>query len=161
MARAPPEGRGSGENTWEDDEIDSVNQFALHARVNQPRAAEDPYEITAPFLPETFLDELSLEVLDSTAEGFYGGFDPPLDAPCVEVGRWTVEGSGGEDYDSFGWVGPAAVVRKHEEVVHVLSNEDNGDLVEKLWEAITNKVCGVALAIGGSTHGIGMHRETV
>ena len=72
-----------------------------------------------------------------------------------------VEGSGGKNYDPFGWVRPVAVVGKHEEVIHALAEEDGGDLVVKLRKAITDEICGAALAIDGSTHGIGVHWEVV
>ena len=161
MARALPERRGGGEDARENDEVNSVNQFVVHERVNQRRAAENPHQITVPFLLETFLNELSLEVLDGTVKCFYGRFDAPLDAPGVEVGRRTVEGSCGKDYDPFGRVGPVTVVRKHEKVVHILAEENDGDLVEKFWKAITDKIRAAALAIDGGTHRIWMHWEVV
>jgi len=161
MAGALPEGRGGGEDARENNEVNSINQFVLHDRVNQRRAAENPHQITAPFLLETFLDELGLEVLDGTVKGFYGRFDAPLDAPGVEVSRRSVEGSCGKDHDPFCRVGPVAVVRKHEEVVHILAEENDGDFVEKFWKAITDEICGAALAIDGSTHGIWVDWEVV
>lgn len=161
LAGALPEGCGNGEETREDDEVHSFNHVALHACVDERRAAEDPDEIAVPFLLEAFLDELGLKLLDGTAEGFCGGVDPPRDVRWIEVGRGLVEGGGGEDYDALGWIGPVAVVGKHEEVVHVLAEEDDGDEAIKLWKAVPSEVCGGALGVDRGVYGIWMDWEVV
>ena len=154
-----PEGRCGGKDARENNEVNSINQFVLHECVNQRRAAENPHQITVPFLLETFLDKLGLKVLDTTVEGFCGRFDAPLDAPRIEISRRTIEGSCGKDYDPFGGIGPVAVVRKHKKVVHILAEENDGDPVEKFWKAIAEEIRGAALAIDGCTRGIWVYWE--